>query len=153
MKKGAVAAVIVQTPCVRVWVILLCWGYLVSLSSCSTVKSVVPGLGGDSAAGDRQHFPVPPEEAVEILREVAPQKGWEVVSSGDEFDINGPRGKYFRLEAERTIGSKRVVSGVFFSEPNGSYVTISNKVGLPEDLVEPLSTAIKGWRGMASEEP
>jgi hypothetical protein len=153
MKKGAVAAVVIQTLWVRVWVILLCWGYLVSLSSCSTVKSVVPGLGGDSAAGDRQHFPVPPEEAVEILREVAPQKGWEVVSSGDEFDINGPRGKYFRLEAERTIGSKRVVSGVFFSEPSGSYVTISNKVGLPEDLLEPLRTAIKGRTGMTGEDP
>lgn len=131
-------------------VFLLC---LSSLYGCGTVKSVVPGLGGNERAGDRQHLPVSPEEAVAILREVAPQNGWEVVSTGDEFDIHGPRGKFFRLEAARTIGGKKRVSGVFYSEPSGSYVTISDKAGLPEALVEPLTAAIKDQKGTASEDP
>lgn len=135
------------------YVVLILCLCLPGLSGCGTVKSVVPGLGGNESSGNRQHFPVTPEEAVTFLREVAPQHGWEVVSTGDEFDIHGPRGKFFRLEAERTIGSKKRVSGVFYSEASGSYVTISDKTGLPEALVGPLVAAIKERQGIASTEP
>jgi hypothetical protein len=38
------------------------------------------------------------------------------------------------------------VSGVFYSEPTGSYVMIDDKNGLPEVLVEPLIAAIKESR-------
>lgn len=132
-------------------VILLC---LCSLAfGCGTVTSVVPGLGGNEPGGDRQHLPVSPEEAIAFLREIAPPNGWEVVATGDEFDIHGPRGKFFRLETTRMIGGKKTVSGVFYSKPGGCYVTISEKVGLPEALVEPLIAAIKAERGMASAEP
>jgi hypothetical protein len=132
---------------------LLC-GWLFSFSGCRTVKSVVPGLGnGSSAGGDRQHLPVTSEEAVVILSEIAPQHGWEVVSTGDEFDINGPRGKYFRLEIDRTIGGKKSVSGVFYNETNGCYVIVSDKNGLPEALVEPLIAAVKDRKGIAHSGP
>ena len=133
--------------------LLLC---LASLSSCGTVKSLVPGVGKDKSAaadiGERLHLKVTPEEAVAILREVAPQNGWLVVSTGDQFDMSGPRGKYFRLETEKFIGGRQSVSGVFFSEPTGAYVVVGKKdIGLPETLAAPLIAAVEAHRGAAGE--
>jgi hypothetical protein len=116
------------------------------LASCSTVKSVVTGKPKEELPDDRQHLPVSPEEAVTILSEVAPQHGWTVVSTGDQFDMHGPRGKFFVLEAERFIGGAKSVSGVFYREPSGAYVLINESNGLPEALVEPLITAIKAQK-------
>src|SRR5438874_2173723 len=99
---------------------------LAGLTGCGTVKSVVPGMGGDSppgaAAGEKLHIKITPEEAITVLQEVAPQNGWHVASTGDQFDLQGSRGKYFRLETEKFLGGKKDMSGVFFSEPSGSYV-------------------------------
>jgi hypothetical protein len=137
-----------RRPCASPYFLMLWCSCLIGLGGCSkTLDETIRDLGQEKSVGGQQHLPVSPEEAVTVLLEVAPQNGWEVVSTGDEFDINGPRGKYFRLEAERTIGGKKSVSGVFFSEATGSYVTISDKTGLPEALVEPLIAAIKARRG------
>src|SRR5262245_17295352 len=40
----------------------------------------------DPTYAGRQHFPVSPDEALAALREVAPQEGWTVVSTGEEYD-------------------------------------------------------------------
>ena len=134
--------------------LLLC---LASLTGCGTVKSLVPGVGKDKSAaadsGERLHLSVLPEEAVAILREVAPQNGWQVVSTGDQFDMQGPRGKYFRLETDRFIGGRKSVSGVFFSEPSGTYVIVGKQdTGLPEALAAPLTAAVEARR-RETEEP
>jgi hypothetical protein len=121
--------------------------YLASLGGCGTVRSVVPGMGNDRPANERLYLDVTPEEAVAILREVAPEKGWEVVSTGDQFDMQGPRGKYFRLETNRFIGGRKSVSGVFFTEPTGTSVVIGGEdTGLPEVLAEPLTAAVEARR-------
>ena len=129
---------------------------LASLCGCGTVKSLVPGAGKDKSTaadvGERLHLNVTPEEAVAILREVAPQNGWQVISSGDQFDLEGPRGKYFRLETEKFIGGRKSVSGVFFSEPTGTYVVVGKKdIGLPEALAAPLTAAVDARHGAAGE--
>ena len=134
--------------------LLLC---LASLTGCGTVKSLVPGVGKDKSvaadSGERLHLSVPPEEAVAILREVAPQNGWQVVSTGDQFDLQGLRGKYFRLETDRFIGGRKSVSGVFFSEPSGTYVIVGKQdTGLPEALAAPLTAAVEARR-RETEEP
>src|SRR6266851_4988368 len=121
---------------------------LIHLTSCSTVKSIIPGVGSGSpsgaAAGERLHFKVTPEEAIAILREVAPQNGWQVASTGDQFDLQGLRGKYFRVETEKFLGGWKSVSGVFFSEPAGSYVIVGKSdTGLPEALTAPFMAAIE----------
>ena len=76
--------------------------FCVTYCGCSAVKSVVPGMKSDSppgvAAGEKLHLKIPPEEALAILQEVAAQNGWKVASTGDQFDLQGFRGKYFRLE-------------------------------------------------------
>jgi hypothetical protein len=138
------------------WLVLLFF-CLTSLTNCGTVKSVVPGMGGDSTseakAGERLHFKITPEEALAILVELAPQNGWEVISTGDQYDLQGPRGKYFRLETTRFIGGRSSMSGVFFSEPAGTYVIVGKKdSGLPQDLVAPLIAAIEG-RGETAAAP
>ena len=130
---------------------VLFFACLTHLTGCSTVKSLVPGMGKDKSAaadsGERLHLSVPPEEAVAILREVAPQNGWQVVSTGDQFDLQGSRGKYFRLETDRFIGGKKSVSGVFFSEPSGTYVIVGKQdTGLPEALAAPLTAAVEARR-------
>ena len=130
---------------------VLFFACLTHLTGCSTVKSLVPGMGKDKSAaadsGERLHLSVPPEEAVAILREVAPQNGWQVVSTGDQFDMQGPRGKYFRLETDRFIGGRKSVSGVFFSEPSGTYVIVGKQdTGLPEALAAPLTAAVEARR-------
>ena len=130
---------------------VLFFACLTHLTGCSTVKSLVPGMGKDKSAaadsGEHLHLSVPPEEAVAILREVAPQNGWQVVSTGDQFDMQGSRGKYFRLETDRFIGGKKSVSGVFFSEPSGTYVIVGKQdTGLPEALAAPLTAAVEARR-------
>ena len=130
---------------------MLFFSCLTHLTGCGTVKSLVPGVGKDKSAaadsGEQLHLSVPPEEAVAILREVAPQNGWQVVSTGDQFDMQGPRGKYFRLETDRFIGGKKSVSGVFFSEPSGTYVIVGKQdTGLPEALAAPLTAAVEARR-------
>ena len=124
------------------------WLSLIHLTSCGTIKSVVPGMGNDSppgaAAGEKLHFKVTPEEAIAILGEVAPENGWRLVSTGDQFDIHGLRGKYFRLETDRFLGGRKSVDGVFFSEPEGTYVIVGKSdIGLPEPLTAPFMAAVE----------
>lgn len=120
-----------------------------SLSAgCSSVSSSVTSLVTDETPTDqtyagRQHLPVTPDEAVECLSDVAPQQGWEVVSTGEEYGTQGERGKFFRLAPTTLSGGQHSMSGVFYAEPSGSYVRISEQNGLPETLVEPLITEIK----------
>src|SRR5437867_10630521 len=110
---------------------MLFFSCLTHLTGCGTVKSLVPGVGKDKSAaadsGERLHLSVPPEEAVAILREVAPQNGWQVVSIGDQFDMQGPRGKYFRVETDRFIGGRKSVSGVFSGKPAATKVKVASK--------------------------
>jgi hypothetical protein len=81
---------------------------------------------------------------VRILDEVAAQHGWSIVSVGDQYDMQGQRGKYFRMETSRFIGGRKEMSGVFFTEPEGSYVVVGkNDAGLPEEIVEPFLAAVK----------
>jgi len=125
-------------------------------AGCSTVKSVIPGMGSDSppgaAAGEKLHFKITPEEAIAILREVAPQNGWQVASTGDQFDLQGLRGKYFRVETEKFLGGWKSVSGVFFSEPAGSYVIVGKSdTGLPEALTAPFMAAVEARTKTAGE--
>jgi hypothetical protein len=104
-------------------------------------------------AGEKLHLKITPEEALAILQEVAPQNGWKVVSTGDQFDLQGLRGKYFRLEVERFLGGAKDVGGVFFSEPSGSYVMVEKSgAGLPKDLTEPFLAAVEA-RTKGSDEP
>ncbi len=132
----------------------LCLAHFVG---CSTVKSVIPGMGSDSppgaAVGERLHFKVTPEEAIAILREVAPQNGWQVASTGDQFDLQGLRGKYFRVETEKFLGGWKSMSGVFFSEPAGSYVIVGKSdTGLPQELTGPFMAMVEA-RTKAAGEP
>jgi hypothetical protein len=143
--------------CCSTYWLALSFSCLTSFASCGTVKSVVPGMGGDSSAeanaGERLHFKITPEEALAILVELAPQNGWEVVSTGDQYDLQGPRGKYFRLETTRFIGGRSSMSGVFFSEPTGTYVIVGKRdAGLPQDLAAPLIAAIEE-RGKTAAAP
>jgi hypothetical protein len=122
--------------------------YLPACSSVeSSLQSLVTGEERDETYGGRQHFPVSPDEAVRCLTEIAPQHGWEVVSTGDEYDVHGRRGTFFRLETNKSAESKKSINGIFYSEPRGTYVHISEKNGLPEDLVDPLIAAIKAQKG------
>ncbi|HEV8715954.1 MAG TPA: hypothetical protein VGX03_24395 [Candidatus Binatia bacterium] len=134
---------------------ILLWS-LVHLTGCSTVKSVIPGMGSDSpsgaAVGEKLHFKITPEEAIAILQEVAPQNGWKVASTGDQFDLQGLRGKYFRLETEKFLGGKKDMSGVFFSEPSGSYVVVGkSNMGLPQELTGPFLAAVEARTKTAGE--
>jgi hypothetical protein len=127
-------------------------GCLFLSAGCTAAPSFVNSLIAGEAPADetyagRQHFPVTPSEAVECLIEVAPQQGWDVVSTGDEQATYGERGKFFRLEPTKSSGGRQPVSGIFYAEPSGSYVRISEQNGLPETLVEPLIAEIKRKRG------
>src|SRR5262249_42978470 len=126
-------------------------------AGCSTVKSVMPGMGSESppgaAAGEKLHLKVTPEEAIAILQEVALQNGWQVASMGDQFDLQGPRGKYFRVETEKFLGGWKSMSGVFFSEASGSSVLVGkHDTGLPQELTGPFLTAVE-VRTKAAGEP
>jgi len=118
-----------------------------------TVKSVVPGLKTSGMeAGDKLQLNVSPDEAVKILDEVAAQNGWYMVSVGDQQDMQGHRGKYFRLETDRFIGGRQQMAGVFFSDPAGSYVMIGKSdTGLPEELVPAFVAAVRQQSGAAAE--
>src|SRR5262245_65478232 len=79
-----------------------------AISACSSVQSTLQGIvtgeePTDETYAGRQHFPVTPQEAVDFLSAVAPQQGWEVVSTGDEYDVYGQRGKFFRIETNKLI--------------------------------------------------
>jgi hypothetical protein len=100
----------------------------------------------DTYAG-RQHLPVTPDEAVECLINAAPQRGWTVVSTGEEYDPHGARGRFFRLAPTGQGDAKQPVSGIFYAEPSGSYVRISEHNGVPETLLEPLIAEIKKHKG------
>ena len=135
----------------RSWVAVYCFMLSLSLvhcTSCSTVKSVVPGMGDETSsgpsAGEKLHFQVTPEEAVEILREVASQNEWELVGTGDQFDMHGPRGRFFRLENDRFLGGVKSVGGAFFAESTGCYVVVEKGgTGLPEELTAPFIAAVE----------
>lgn len=110
----------------------------------SSVESLVTGETPiDETYAGRQHFPVSPEEAVKCLITVAPQEGWEVVSSGYEYRTHGAPGTFFRLKSNKSLGDQPTLSGIFYAEPSGSYVRVSETNGLPEPLVEPLIAEIK----------
>ena len=121
-----------------------------------TVKAVVPGLKNETSgmeAGDKLQLNVSPDEAVKILDEVAAQNGWYMVSVGDQQDMQGHRGKYFRLETDRFIGGRQQMAGVFYSDPAGSYVLIGkDDTGLPEDLVPAFVAAVQQRSGAAAAE-
>jgi hypothetical protein len=131
--------------CKLSWLIVLIWCGM-NLISCRTVTSVIPGIGDDEGpeAGQRLYLNVTPEEALALLVQLAPEHGWQVASTGDQFDMTGLRGKYFRLETEKFIGGRQEMSGVFFNDPNGTYVIIGKRgTGLPEPLVAPLTAAVE----------
>jgi len=128
------------------WVLLM-----VSLSlstSCSSVQSSIEEImtgepPADKTYAGRQHFPVTPTEAVECLIAIAPKEGWQVVSTGEEYSTQGIQGRFFRIERIESISNKPALSGVFYAEPSGSFVHVSEQNGLPESLVEPLIAEIK----------
>ena len=97
----------------------------------------------DETYAGRQHFPVTPNETLACLITVAPHEGWEVVSTGEEYSTRGARGVFFRLEPLKPSDDKKALSGVFYAEPSGSFVRVSEQNGLPESLVEPLIAEIK----------
>jgi hypothetical protein len=139
------------------WLLIAAWCSL-AVSACSSVQSTVQEIVTGEAPTDetyagRQHFPVTPQEAVDFLRDVAPRHGWEVVSAGDEYDVYGQRGKFFRMETDQLLGGKKTISGVFYAEKTGAYVRVSENNGLPEVLVEPLIAEIKEKKGYKEKVP
>ena len=110
----------------------------------SSVEAIVTGEPPtDPTYAGRQHFPVTPREAVQYLIDIAPHEGWQVISTGEEYSTQGIQGIFFRLELVKPTTEKRALSGIFYAEPSGSYVRVSEQNGLPESLVEPLIAAIK----------
>src|SRR5215831_13911759 len=93
------------TRCV---IMVFCLLYFTACATGSAEKNHKPG--------EKLHLKVEPEQAITILDEVAAQNGWSVVSVGDQYDMQGQRGKYFRIETDRFIGGNKHMSGVFFSE-------------------------------------
>jgi hypothetical protein len=129
----------------------------VYLTACNPVRMATNTMGLTEKgveAGEKLRLKVPPEQAVRILDEVAAQNGWSIVSVGDQYDMQGQRGKYFRMETTRFIGGRKQMSGVFFTEPEGSYVIVGKTdAGLPEELVQPFLTAVNEHVGGASSSP
>jgi hypothetical protein len=126
--------------------------YSLAISACSSVQSTVQGIvtgeePTDETYAGRQHLPVTPQEAVDFLSAVAPQHGWEVVGRGDEYDVHGQRGKFFRIETDQLSDGKKTISGVFYAERTGTFVRVSENNGLPEALVEPLIAEIREKKG------
>jgi hypothetical protein len=124
-------------------------------TACNPVRMATNAVGLTEKgieAGQKVHLRVPPEQAVRILDEVAAEHGWSVVSVGDQYDMQGQRGKYFRMETTRFIGGRKEMSGVFFTEPEGSYVVVGKTdAGLPEEIVEPFLAAVNTHVGGAKE--
>ena len=92
--------------------VLLGVACLTVFSGCSAVKSAasvvpgasyVPGLADDKSdgpqVGEKLHFKISPDEALEILAEVAPAHEWELDAVGEQYDLEGLRGKYFKLRS------------------------------------------------------
>lgn len=136
--------------------VLLGMSCLMLVSGCSSVKSVATAVPGASLVGlkddkptgpqvgEKLHFKISPDEALTILAEVAPVHGWQIDATGDQYDLQGFRGKYFRLFTNRFIGGGVEMNGVFFTEPEGTYVIVGKKdTGLPQELVEPFTEAVK----------
>lgn len=122
----------------------VCLWCIVSIVGCSSIPGFRPSSSEAESAGQKLYLQVTPEEAIDILQDVAPEHGWEVKAVGEQYDLTGPRGKYFRVETDRLIGGKSEMSGVFFSDPKGSYVLIGKReMGLPEALVEPVTAAVR----------
>ena len=118
------------------------------MSTQSSVLSLITGESQEETDyGGRQHFPVSPQAAVDSLIVVAPQQGWEVVSTGDEYDAHGQHGKFFHIKPSKLGDDKKNISGVFYEEWKGSYVRISENNGLPEALVDALVAQIKANNG------
>ncbi|MBI3246456.1 MAG: hypothetical protein HYZ50_08115 [Deltaproteobacteria bacterium] len=125
-------------------------------TGCSTARSVVsavpgasyvPGLQAETSSattvGKKLHFKITPDEALQILATVAPAHGWELDAVGEQYDLQGLRGKYFRLLTSRFIGGVFEINGVFFSEATGTYIVVGKKdTGFPQDLVEPFTAAV-----------
>lgn len=126
----------------------VCLGCIVSIVSCSSIPGFRPNAEEGASAGQKLFLKISPEEAIDVLQDVAPENGWEVKAVGEQYDLTGPRGKYFRLETNKLIGGKSEMSGVFFSDPRGSYVLIGKReMGLPESLVEPVKAAVRAQVG------
>src|SRR5262245_3016548 len=121
--------------------------FVLAVAACNPVRMATNSIGLTEKgieAGEKVHLKVPPEQAVRILDEVAAEHGWSIVSVGDQYDMQGQRGKYFRMETSRFIGGRKEMSGVFFTEPEGSYVVVGKTdAGLPEEIVEPFLAAVK----------
>ena len=121
-----------------------------------TVQSVVPGLKSESSGpdvGEKLQLRISPDEAVRILDEVAAENGWYLVSIGDQYDMQGGRGKYFRLETDRFIGGRKQMAGVFFNDTTGSHVLIGkHDYGLPEELVPAFLAAVQQRSGAVTAE-
>jgi hypothetical protein len=121
-----------------------------------TVRSVVPGLKSESSepeVGEKLKLQIPPDEAVRVLDDVAAENGWYLVSVGDQQDMQGRRGKYFRLETDRFIGGRKEMAGVFFSDAAGSYVLVGKyDTGLPQELVPAFMAAVQQRSGASTVE-
>jgi hypothetical protein len=123
-------------------------GFLSLSTGCPAVQSSMEAImtgepPTDPTYAGRQHFPVTPYEAVQYLIDIAPNEGWQVISAGDEYGTQGMQGVFFRLEPVKPTNKKRALSGIFYAEPSGSYVRVSEQNGLPESLVGPLIAEIK----------
>ena len=134
------------------WLAVGCVLLLLGCSSIPGFRSEPEDEGAD--VGQRLYLQASPEEALDILTALAPEHGWEVKSIGNQYDLTGPRGKYFRLETQRLIGGASEMSGVFFSDAKGSYVLVGKReMGLPEDLVAPLKSAVEAESGAEAPQP
>lgn len=136
---------------IKTWSIRSLWlCCIVALVSCSSIPGFRPNTPKGDAAGAKDeaskklYLTVSPEEALDALTEIAPEHGWEVKSVGEQYDLTGARGKYFRIETQKLIGGRLETSGIFFSDPKGTYVLIGEReMGLPADLIDPLKALLQ----------
>ena len=130
---------------------------LMSVTACNPVRMATNKVGLTEKgieAGEKIHLKVPPEQALTILDEVAAQNGWSIVSVGDQYDMQGQRGKYYRMETTRFIGGRKEMSGVFFTEPEGCFTVVGKTdAGLPDVLVDPFLAAVTAYVNGANSSP
>jgi len=131
-----------------------------TIAACNPVRMTTNAVGltkKEIETGEKIHLKVPTAQALKILDDVAAQNGWSIVSVGDQYDMQGLRGKYYRMETTRFIGGRKTMRGVFFDEPTGCFTVVGkNDSGLPTELVEPFLAAVNGQGGgdkQASKEP
>ena len=131
-----------------------------AIAACNPVRMSTNAVGltkKEIETGEKIHLKVSTEQALKILDEVAAQNGWSIVSVGDQYDMQGLRGKYYRMETARFIGGRKTMSGVFFNEPTGCFTIVGkNDSGLPTELVEPFLAAVNSQGGgekQTSKEP